>query len=322
MNIKVLFAVAVAVAWSFAGSAAATAQQKWPSRNIEVIIPFSPGSGVDLIGRSTAAALTDLLGQTTVVINREGASGTLGFGVVAAAAPDGHTLAFGPTTPIANAPYLVKGVRYNVESFDYICQIFENIFSLSVGPQSKIASAQELIALAREKPGTVTFGHAGLGSIPHLSAENFADALKLKLQQVPFRGDGPVVPALLSGQVDVGSVGISSIRGNDRIRPLLVFADERHPAYPNVPIAKELGVATSVPPGHNGLYAPKGLPPAVRATLERACADGLKHEAVLRAINNTGMTIKYLNSAQFHSQTAADYKSKGELIQRLGLKTD
>jgi tripartite-type tricarboxylate transporter receptor subunit TctC len=311
-----------AAALSFALSAPASAQQKWPVRNIEVVIPFSPGSGVDLIGRATATAFSELLGQTAVAINRDGASGTLGFSVVAGAAPDGHTLAFGPTTPIANAPYLVKGVRYNVESFDYICQIFENIFSLSVGPQSKIQSAQELIALAREKPGTVTYAHAGLGSIPYLSAENFADALKLKLQQVPFRGDGPVVPALLSGQVDVGSVGISSIRGNDRIRPLLVFGDERHSAYPNVPTAKELGVATSVPPGHNGLYAPKGVPAGVRATLERACADGLKHEAVLRAINNTGMTIKYLTGAQFHAQTAADYRFKGELIQRLGLKTE
>lgn len=137
-----------------------------------------------------------------------------------------------------------------------------------------------------------------------------------------FRGDGPVVPALLSGQGDIGSVGISSIRGNDKIRPLVVFVDERHPAYPNVPTAKELGVATSVPPGHNELYAPKGVPAAVRAMLERACADRLKHEAMLRAINNTGMTIKYLNGAQFHAQTVADYKFKGELIQRLGLKTD
>ena len=311
--------IAAMLATAVAASAGA---QKYPSRNIEVIIPFSPGSGVDLIGRATTTALSELLGQTAVVINREGASGTLGFAVLAAAAPDGHTLAFGPTTSIANAPYLVKGVRYNVESFEYICQIFENVFSLSVGPQSKLNSAQELIALAREKPGTVTFGHAGLGSIPHLSAENFADALKLKLQQVPFRGDAPVVPALLTGQIDVGSVGISSIRGNDRIRPLVIFADGRHPAYPSVPTAKELGVTTSVPPGHNGVYAPKGLPPAVKAALERACADALKHEAVLRAINNTGMSFKYLNSEQFHAQTAADYKSKGELVQRLGLKTE
>ncbi len=299
----------------------ALAQQKWPSHNIEIIIPFSPGSGVDLIGRSLAAAFTEQLGQTTVVLNREGAAGTLGFRNLATAPPDGHTLAFGPTTPITNAPYLVKGVRYTADSFDYICQVFENIFTLSVGPQSKIASAQELFAAAKEKPGTITYGSAGLGTIPFLSVENLADALKLKFQHVPFRGDAPVVPALLSGQIDAGSVGISSIRGNEQIRPLLIFADVRHSAYPNVPIAREQGVATSVPPGHNGLYAPKGLPADVRVGLERACADALKHEAMLRAINNTGMSLKHLNSAQFQAQTLADYKSKGELIKRLGLES-
>jgi len=311
----------IAVGLSFALCASALAQQKWPSRNIEIIIPFSPGSGVDLIGRSLAAAFTEQLRQTAVVLNREGAAGTVGFSNLAAAAPDGHTLAFGPTTPIANAPYLVKGVRYTADSFDYICQVFENIFTLSVGPESKITSAQELFAAAKAKPGAVTYGSAGLGTIPFLSVENLADALKLKFQHVPFRGDAPVVPALLSGQIDAGSVGISSIRGNDKIRPLLIFADARHPAYPNVPVAKELGVPTSVPPGHNGLYAPKGLPADVRAGLERACADALKHEAVLRAVENTGMTFKHLNGGEFQAQTLVDYKFKGELIKRLGFET-
>lgn len=314
--------LAAAAVLSFGLCGAGAAQQKFPSKTIEIIIPFSPGSGVDLIGRATATAISEILGQTAVVLNREGAAGTLGFGTVASAVPDGHMLAFGPSTPIANAPYLVKGVRYNAESFDYICQIFENVFTLSVGPQSKINSVQELLAAAKEKPGTVTYGSAGLGTIPYLSVENLADALKVKFQHVPFRGDAPVVPALLSGQIDAGSVGISSIRGNDRIRPLLVFADERHPAYPNVPVAKEIGVTTSVPPGHNGLYAPKGLPADVKASLERACAEALKHDALQRAINNTGMTVKHLTSAQFQAQTLADYKAKGELIQRLGLKTE
>jgi tripartite-type tricarboxylate transporter receptor subunit TctC len=314
--------LAAAIALSAALCGPSAAQQRWPSRTIEIIIPFSPGSGVDLIGRAMATAFTEQLGQTAVVLNREGAAGTLGFATLAAAPPDGHMLAFGPTTPIANAPYLVKGVRYNVDSFDYICQVFENIFTLSVGPQSPIRSAQELFAAAREKPGTVTYGSAGLGTIPYLSVENLADALKLKFQHVPFRGDAPVVPALLSGQIDAGAVGISSIRGNERIRPLLVFADARHTVYPAVPVANELGVATAVPPGHNGLYAPKGLAPEVRAGLESACSNALKHDAVRRAIDNTGMSLKHLQGAQFAAQTLADHKAKGELIQRLGLKTE
>ena len=316
MVVRTLLGLALSLPLCGAASA-----QKWPSRTIEVIIPFSPGSGVDLIGRSIAAALTEQLGQNAIVLNREGAAGTLGFSALAAAAPDGHTLAFGPSTPIANAPYLVKGVRYNAESFDYICQVFENIFVFAVGPQSQIKSAKELLASAADKPGTLTYGSAGLGTIPFLSVENLAAALKLKFVHVPFRGDAPVVPSLLSGQIDLGAVGISSIRGNDKIRPLLVFADERHPAYPDVPTAKELGVATSVPPGHNGLYAPKGLPVEIRAALERACVDALKNDVVRRAIGNTGMSFKYLNAEQFRAQIVADYKFKGELIQRLGLAT-
>ena len=109
----------------------------------------------------------------------------------------------------------------------------------------------------------------GLGSIPHLSVENFADALKIKVQHLPFRGDAPMLPVLIKGDIDFGAPAISSIRGNDQIRPLVMFSDKRHPAYPDVPTAKELGVTTSVPPGHNGLYAPKGLPAEVKAALER-----------------------------------------------------
>ena len=271
-----------------------------------------------MIGRSVAAALSEQLGQQVVVNNRDGASGTIGFNALAAAAPDGNTIAFGPTTPIANAPYLVKGVRYQADSFDYICQIFENVFTLAVAPQSQFKSAQELIAAARENPGKLTYGHAGNGTIPHLSVENFAEALKLKFQPVPFRGDAPVLPTLLKGDIDFGAPAVSTIHGQN-FRPLLVFLGERHPAYPDVPTARELGATSDVPPGHNGLYAPHGLPPAVKAALERNCADAVKSDVVRRMISNTGQTIRYLDGTAFRAQTEADYAFKGELIRRLGL---
>ena len=293
--------------------------QAWPTKQIEMIIAFPAGSGVDVIGRAVATAVSQQVGQNVVVLNRDGAAGTLGFGALAAATPDGHTIAFGPTTPVANAPYLVNGVRYNVESFTYICQVFENVFSVAVGPQSKIKSVQELLAAAKENPGKLTYGHAGIGTIPHLSMENMGDALKHKFTAVPFRGDAPLVPALLRGEVDFASVGVSTIRQQPAIRPLAIFADKRHPAYPDVPTVKELGVATSVPPGHNGLFAPGGLAADVRSALENACRAAIKQESVLKVLANTGQTIDYLSGADFHAQTVADYKLKGALIKRLGL---
>ena len=138
----------LAAAVALALGAVSANAQSWPSRTIEMMIPFPAGSGVDVIGRSVASALSAQLGQQVVVTNRDGASGTIGFNALAAATPDGNTIAFGPTTPIANAPYLVKGVRYQVDSFDYICQIFENAFTIAVAPQSRFKSAQELIAAA------------------------------------------------------------------------------------------------------------------------------------------------------------------------------
>jgi tripartite-type tricarboxylate transporter receptor subunit TctC len=316
MLARILAAAAFAVALPMA----ATAQQKYPSRTVEMIIPFAAGGGVDLIGRAIATSLGAQFGQNVIVVNRDGAAGTLGFGQLAAAAPDGHVIGFGPSTPIANAPYLVKGVRYNVDSFEYICQVFENAFTIAVGPTSPYKSAKDLFAAAKDKAGGLTFGHSGLGSIPHLSVENLADALKVKVQHLPFRGDGAMLPVLLKGDLDFGAPAVSSIRGNDSIKPLVVFTDKRHPAFPDVPTARELGVTTAVPPGQNGLYAPKGIPAEAKAALERGCAEAIKSEAVLRVTGNTGQSIAYLTGGEFRAQTVADYKFKGELIKRLGLE--
>ncbi len=313
--------IGTALALVMALCATAAAQQKYPSRNIDLIIPFAVGGGVDLIARAMGASLGEQLGQTVVAVNRDGAAGTLGFTQLAGAAPDGHVLAFSPSTPIANAPYLIKGVRYTADSFEYICQVFENVFTIAVGPNSKFRTAKDLLDAANSKPEGLTFGHAGIGSIPHLSGENLADALKFKVQHLPFRGDGVMLPVLIKGDIDFGVAAVSSIRGNDTIRPLLMFSDKRHPAYPDVPTAKELGVTTSVPPGHNGVFAPKGLPADVKSALERGCANAVKSETVLRVTGNTGQAIVYLDSAQFEAQTRADYKFKGELIKRLGLAT-
>ena len=135
---------------------------------------------------------------------------------------------------------------------------------------------------------------------------------------MPFRGDAPVLPTLLKGDIDFGASAVSTIRGQN-FRPLLVFLPQRHPTYPDVPTARELGVTSEVPPGHNGLYAPSGLPAAVKASLQRNCADAVGSGVVRQMIASTGQTIRYLDGAEFQAQTVADFKFKGELIRRLGL---
>lgn len=295
--------------------------QTWPARQIELIMPWPAGSGVDIIGRAMAQAMAAGLGQNIVVLNRDGASGTIGFNALASAAPDGHTLGGGPTTPIANAPYLVKGVRYQVGSFDYICQYYENVFALAVTRESRFKSAEELFAAADATPGKLSYGHAGVGSIPHLSVENLSDALRLKFQHVPFRGESPMLPVLISGDLDFASVSLSSVRSYN-LRVLAVFADGRRPGYPDGPSIREFGVASFVPPGHNGLFAPAGLSEPVRMRLEQACANATKDEGVLRTMAGAGQTVTFLDSAKFREQTIADYRFKGEIVRRLGLEAN
>jgi tripartite-type tricarboxylate transporter receptor subunit TctC len=292
--------------------------QKWPSRPIDVIIPFPAGGSVDVIGRAVATAIGEELGQQVVIGNRDGASGTIGFNALATAAPDGYTLGAGPTTPIANAPYLMKGVRYGVDSFEYICHVFENAFTIAVAPQSKFQSARELLDAAAANPGKLSYGHSGNGTIPHLAIANLADELKLTFQPVPFRGESAITPTLLKGDIDFAALAVVTVRGQN-VRPLLVFSEARHPALPDLPTARELGVMTSVPPGHNGIFAPKGLPSEIKSALERACANAVKRPGVQRALENSGQVLHYLTGAQFHALTTADHKFKGELIHRLGL---
>ena len=309
------FAMVVAAACPMAAAA-----QVFPSRTIEMIVPFAAGGGVDIIARSVASAMGDSLGQKVVVLNRDGAGGTLGFGALAVAAPDGHTLAFSPSTPVTNAPYLVKGVRYQVGSFDYVCQVFENVFAIAVRSASRFKTAQDLFAAGREAAG-LSYGHAGTGSIPHLSMANAADGLKLSLRAVPFRGDAAILPVLLQGDLDFGAVALSSIREQD-VRVLAVFADKRQASAPDAPILPELGVGEIVPPGFNGMYAPAGLPPLVLQSLRAECAKAMDTEVVKRAIANTGQTAAFMDGRAFQTRVEADYVWKGKLVQRLGLKSE
>ena len=313
-------AIVAASAPTCAGAQTSAGSPAWPSRPIEMIVPWTAGGGVDIVARAMAQVMSEQLGQNVFVSNRDGAAGTIGFRALAAAPADGYMLGAGPATPITNAPYLVKGVRYDADSFEYICQYFENVFAVVVNANSGFTTAREFIAAAASSPVKLNYGSPGVGSIGHLSAENMAEALKLNIQHVPFRGDAAALPVLLKGDLDFLVPAVSSVRGQN-VRVLAVFSDQRHPTLPQVPTARELGVSVSVSQGLNGIFAPKGLPPPVKAALERACALAVRSDAVARAAQNTGVTIDYLSATRFRDRSVADYKFKGELIKRLGLES-
>jgi len=142
------------------------AQDKANQRTVEVILPYAAGGGVDAMGRAFAREASQLTGQSWVIVNRDGAAGTIGFTALSRAPADGHTLVFSPASPLTNAPFLMKTMPYRNDQIEPVCQVFENVFTLAVRQDSPIKSMQDLVARAKAAPSTLSYGHAGNGSVP------------------------------------------------------------------------------------------------------------------------------------------------------------
>ena len=318
--LSILIRIALTGAFVVAGAGAARAQSAYPSRPVQVIVGFPAGGSVDVMARSLVAAISAQLGQPFVVVNRDGMSGTIGFGALAGARPDGYTLGAGPTTPISVAPHLLAEVKYGVDSFEYVCQSFENVFTIAVPLDSPLRSMAELVASARANPGKLAYGHSGVGTVPHLSVAHFLYRTGIDISAVPYRGEAALLPDLVSGRVQLGAPSVA-LAVSQKVRVLAVFADSRHPAFPEAPTFKELGMP-SMPPGLNGLFAPKGTPRAALAALERACEHAVQGESFRALAQKLSQRVAYLDSAQFAERAREDSRYKGELIKALKIRID
>lgn len=298
----------------------AHAQEKYPSQPVQVILPFAAGGGVDIMGRAFSAEMGRILGQQFFVVNRDGGGGSIGFGALAAARPDGHTLVFSPATPITNVPHVMKNLSYSFDSFTPVCQVFENVFAVAVLQASPLKTLQDLLDAARAQPDRLRYGHAGLGSIPHLSMAALASAAGVKMTQVPYRGDAQMLPQLMGGEIEFGVPAISSISGRG-LRVLVVFSDKRHPGEPNAAAVTELGYPY-IPPGLNGVYALKGTPRRVLDTLETACEQATKSDAFRAQAAKLTQPVVFMKGEDFAKRLAADYDMKGKLIREIGLKQE
>lgn len=297
-------------------AAAALAQDK-PAQ-VDVILPYAAGGGVDAMGRAFAREAARETGQNWVVVNRDGGGGTIGFAALARAAPDGATIAFSPASPLTNAPFLLKSLPFRAEQVVPVCQVFENVFTIAVKPDSPIRSMQDLVARAKAAPGTLSYGHAGPGSVPHLGVAAVAKALGLKFNAIPYRGDGAMLPQLMGGQIDFGAPALSSIGGKN-LRVLAVLTDRRHPAMPDVPALTELGYP-AVTPGLNGLFAPAGTPPATLDRLEGLCRKVLASEGFAQAARTLQQTPAFLDAAQFKARIEHTYRTHEALVPELNLE--
>ncbi|VCU69571.1 Tripartite tricarboxylate transporter family receptor [Pigmentiphaga humi] len=272
----------------FAGPAQA---DTYPSKPLRLIVPYPAGGYFDLIGRSVGTRMGQLLHQTVVVENRPGANGVIGAQAVAVADPDGYTLLLGGIGPNATNVAMYNKLRYDLrKDFVRIIHIVNSPCILVVNPSLPVRSVADLLALVREKPGTIPYASAGVGSSQHLFGELFLSATQTRMMHVPYQGSNPSVAALLSGEVPV-SFGIASdviehVRSG-RLRALATTGEQRIQELPEVPTMKELGVPV-VANGWFGLYAPAGTPPGIIETLHQQAHAALQDPSVRTRISAHG----------------------------------
>src|SRR5687767_2294965 len=228
-------------------AAGAHAQEAFPTRAITMVVPFPPGGVADITGRPTAAAMEKVLKQPVVVQNRPGAGGAVGNAAVANAKPDGYTIlmALSSITVIPAADLLFdRKPAYSLDQFAPIALISADPTLLVVHPSLPVKSLKELVALARSKPGQMSYSSSGIYGALHMPMEMFLHAAKLKMRHVPTTGGGPAITTLLGGHVELtagGPAAISSHVKAGKLRPVVSWGGERHPAYPQIPTFKELG---------------------------------------------------------------------------------
>jgi tripartite-type tricarboxylate transporter receptor subunit TctC len=292
------------------------AQDRYPAKPVTVIVPYAAGGSTDVMARPLFDLISKDLGVPFVVQNRGGAGGTLGTAQVKSAPPNGYTIGFSPTSPLTSAPHLMKKLSFDLDDFQLVCQVFDNIFTIAVGSQSPFKNLPELVAFARANPGRLTFGSSGIASLPHLTGEGFAKALGIHVMHVPFRGDGQVIPNVQSGHVDFSVTSIGSAAGI--LRPLAIFAEQRHPAIPDVPTARELNLP-SMPSGLQGVFVRKETPDDIVDTLERACKQAVESETYQLLGKRLNHLVGFSGRDIFTKRAREDYDFKKQLIRDLNL---
>lgn len=306
--------LAAAAAGALALPCAARAQEAFPARPVQVVIPYPPGNAIDLLVRALAAQMQPQLGQTVVVINRDGAAGAVGSASVARAAPDGYTLLFVPALVASVLPVVQAQSGLQVNSFRPICQVFSNSMALVVRPDSPIRTLRDLQEAARARPGRMTYATLGVTSIPHLAMVQWLQAANVEIEHVPFRADAAVMTEVLAGRIDIGSIVLGSAAGRNDVRVLAVFDAQRHPDFPNAATAIEQGFDVA-PASFGGLFAPAGTPADRIARIEAACAAAAQTDAYRTAARSASQpTNFFLNAADFGRRLQQDIEQKAVLL--------
>jgi tripartite-type tricarboxylate transporter receptor subunit TctC len=298
---------------------AMTSAHAWPDKTVTMVVPFPPGGSTDLIGRVLANKLETQLGQTFVVDNKAGATGTIGAAHVARAKPDGYTLLVSSLGPYVIAPHLIAKVPYDaLKDFDYLTVAVQAPNVLVVPANSPHKSMADVIAYEKANPGRMTFASSGNGSSDHLTAELFWRQTGTSGTHVPYKGGGPVLSALLGSQVDASFMNINTAIPqikSGKLRALAITSAKRSPLLPDVPTMEESGIKEANVYSWQAIAAPHGLPADVKTKLHAALVKALKEPDVKARLEELGFEIVANSPEEFTRFQATEFARWKTLIE-------
>jgi tripartite-type tricarboxylate transporter receptor subunit TctC len=305
--------------------AAPAAAQQYPSRSVRVVVPFAPGGAVDLVARTIAPRLNEALGQPVIVDNRSGAGGTIGTDIVAKARADGHTLLVASMGVAVNAVLYPKLPYDTLKDLAPVTTLGEQPNIVVVHPSVAAKTMGELLALARAKPGQVTYGSGGVGSNSHLATVLFLQMARVDLLHVPYKGLGPAVAELVGGQVNLVVSNVSTALPHvksGRLRLLAVTSAKRFPLLSDMPTVSESGVPGYESSGWYGMWSTAGTPPAVLARLHEQTVAILESAPVKDQFAAQGLQAIPVSPEAFGKRVREEIRKWGPVVKASGAKPE
>jgi len=321
----VLGAVVTASAVLAAAASVQAAQQNYPLRPIRIVVPFSAGGPADLVGRVLSEKLQPAMGQSVVVVNKDGAGTILGVDYAAKATADGYTLLLGSLAMVLNAS---SGRKLPYDTYKDLVPVtlsFGQPLVLLVHPSLPVNSVRDFVAHAKAHPGKLRFGSSGIGSSIHLTAELFSSAVGIRMVHVPYRGVAPAMVDLLSGQVDLMFPGITPavphIRSG-KLKVLAVTSSKRSGALPDAPTFIESGMAGFEVSGWFGIFVPAGTPRAIISRLNAELVKVLNMPDVREKLASQGGEAMTSTAEHFAQFMSAEHKRWSGVIRAANIKVE
>jgi len=321
-KIKVLVLLLAALS-----SAAGALAQTYPAKPIRLVVPFSPGGAADLTARTLGQKMSEQLGQPIVIDNKPGANGVLGIDAVAKSAPDGYTILLTDRGSLAVNPSLYTKLPYDsLKDFAYIGIVTDGPYVLVANPKLDVKTPQELVALSKAKPGTLSYASYGVGSMPQLNLEAFNQQMGTDMLHVPYKGAGPAAQAAVAGDVSVTIAAVPAVQGfikDGRLRALAVGSDKRFAVLPDVPTMKELGAPGDIlVPTYFALLAPAGTPPAIVEKLNAEMKKAIADSVVAERLSGAGLLPQGGTPEAMAASLKQDVPRFAELVRKIGIKPE